>query len=140
MTLRNFYSRICHVCVYGHYKLRFFEYQFPLSAIRDGRLYRAEFPTFEKYLEVKWGMTGRRARMLMEATEITETISKSGTVVPLPANEAQARPLTQLDTKEEQVEAWRAANEKAKASDRPVTAKRYAVLFSWFSESLFFLH
>lgn len=39
-----------------------------------------------------------------------------------PKNEAQARPLAQLDTKEEQIQAWRSANEKAKLSERPVTA------------------
>jgi hypothetical protein len=68
---------------------------------------RAEFPTFEKYLEVKWNMSRPRAFQLMESAAIVSNLS---TVVDKPTSERQVRPLVELDTKEEQVQAWRAAN------------------------------
>lgn len=59
-----------------------------LVRIRDGRLYRQEYATFEVYCDRRWGFTDRRARQLMAAAEI-------GTTVPV-GTESQARELTGL--------------------------------------------
>lgn len=66
-----------------------------LLAIRDQRLYRHDYATFEAYCTERWGMSRPRAYQLMEAANVVGHLS---TIVdtPLPANEAQARPLTAL--------------------------------------------
>ena len=73
-----------------------------LMEIRDGRLYRAEYDTFENYCWERWGMGASRARQLISAAEIVENL-KSVTMVTqnvnntlLPQTERQTRPLTKL--------------------------------------------
>jgi hypothetical protein len=61
-----------------------------LSDIRDARLYRATHGTFEEYCRTKWNMTDRRARQLMDASEI-------GTIVPQITTESQARELARVE-------------------------------------------
>jgi hypothetical protein len=41
-----------------------------LSAIKKGQLYRARFPTFEQYCEMRWGMNRQRGYQLIDAFEI----------------------------------------------------------------------
>ena len=52
-----------------------------LLEIRDNRLYRESHKTFEDYCQEKWGMTDRRARMLITAAG-TMGIIETGTIVP----------------------------------------------------------
>lgn len=59
-----------------------------LMGIRDSRLYRAEFDTFEDYCQTRWSMSRRRAGQLVEAAQM-------GTMVPI-ENERQARALAPL--------------------------------------------
>lgn len=98
-----------------------------LLQIRDDRLYRAEYGTFEDYCRLKWGFSKRYANYQIEAAK---TISNLGTIVPnnepvflnnpatwpagfkLPETESQARPLTSLPA-EIQREAWQRAVETA---------------------------
>lgn len=87
-----------------------------LLTIRDNRLYREQAETFESYCQTRWGMSRRRANQLVEASKIAEDL---GTIVPKPANEAQARPLSQLPPEKRQ-EAWDRAVE---VSDGKPTAK-----------------
>lgn len=88
-----------------------------LMTIRDKRLYRQDYSTFEAYCQERWGMTHRRVNQLIAATE---TVNSLGTLVPtLPTNERQTRPLTQLPP-EQQAPAWQRAVEMA--GDNPVTA------------------
>lgn len=77
-----------------------------LATIRDERLYRSSHGTFEAYARERWGMERTRAYQLIDAAEVTASLS---TIVdtPKPANEAQARPLAKLKAKPEEVaEAW----------------------------------
>lgn len=93
-----------------------------LMAIRDGRLYREQFKTFEAYLENKWGIGRAHAYRLIEARKIVATLSPQGdnkTVV-LPTQEAVVRPLVGYKPEDQQA-AWTAV--VAKAGDGPVTAK-----------------
>lgn len=41
-----------------------------LAEIRDKRLYREKFPTFEEYARSRWGVTASRLRQLSRATEV----------------------------------------------------------------------
>lgn len=74
-----------------------------LLEIRDSKLYRAEFGTFEDYCRERWAMSRPRAYQLIEAAE---TVSGLSTIVDiLPKTESQARPLAKLEP-EQQREVW----------------------------------
>jgi len=84
-----------------------------LLEIRDNRLYRSDYSTFEDYCRERWGFSKRYANYQIEAAK---TMANLGTIVPiLPATETQARPLTSLQP-EQQREAWRYVVENAPAT------------------------
>jgi hypothetical protein len=89
-----------------------------LLSIRDQRLYRETYRTFEEYLHQRWDMSRPRAYQLIEASVVVEHLSTNVDTVPV--NEAQARPLTRL-APEQQQEVWREAVETAPPSG--ITAK-----------------
>lgn len=62
-----------------------------LAAIRDGKLYRERYQTFEAYCETRWEMTIRRAEQLMAAAEFGEKANNCS--LPIPAREGHIRPL-----------------------------------------------
>lgn len=76
-----------------------------LIAIREGKLYRGSYGTFEDYCQQRWGMVSSRARQLMSAAETIESLKSDTNVTLLPTNEAQARPLAKLEPPQ-RVEAW----------------------------------
>ena len=112
-----------------------------LARIRDKRLYRAEFKTFEAYCDARWKMTGRRARQLSdfflmrknleERTPEYDLADSAATgerraedsppyQSPLPENERVVRKLASRPPKEQR-EVWR---EAVKAADgKQPTAK-----------------
>jgi hypothetical protein len=94
-----------------------------LVNIRDKRLYRYKYGTFEEYCERRWGMTGRRARQLSDASRVIENL---GTYVPKPQTEGQARPLTALPAADQRP-AWEEAREVAKP-DEPTAKQVKAVV------------
>jgi hypothetical protein len=79
-----------------------------LLDVRDHRLYRIEYATFEDYCRVKWEITARHANRLMLAGEVVENLKSDQLVsnepVAVPVNEGQARPLAALKP-EQQVKA-----------------------------------
>lgn len=69
--------------------------------IRDSRLYRAEFKTFEEYCKGRWEMAERTANQLIVSSNVIENIGRNCVQTEImPANEAQTRPLTKLPPKE----------------------------------------
>lgn len=64
-----------------------------LAKVRDLRLYRDEYGTFEEYAEKKWSLTDRRLRQIIDASKVTRSLP-TGTIVP--ASEGQARELSGL--------------------------------------------
>lgn len=68
-----------------------------LLEIRDTRLYRANYGTFEDYCRTRWGFTARRAGQLIEAAAI-------GTIVPI-HNEGQARELARVH-EDDRADVW----------------------------------
>jgi len=75
-----------------------------LFIIRDKRLYRREFNTFEDYCQQKWALGKRYVNQLIQASEV---ISNLGAMAPiLPESERQVRPLTSLEP-EIQKEVWK---------------------------------
>jgi len=81
-----------------------------LMEIRDSRLYRVEYKTFEAYCREKWGMSKVRATQLIGAARISDNLVTN--VTKMPIREGQARPLTKLPTAK-QPEAWAKAVEIA---------------------------
>jgi len=84
-----------------------------LLAIREAKLYRLDYETFEEYCQERWGFTNEYARLNMRAAEVVKRIQETPTMVGvLPTTESQARPLTQLEP-EEQAVAWQRVVESA---------------------------
>jgi site-specific DNA-methyltransferase (adenine-specific) len=88
-----------------------------LLKIRDGRLYRAEFSTFEDYCRERWGFSDSRARQLIGAAQTVTNVTAAG--LPAPANEGQARALTAIP-EPERAEVWRETVERT--GGRPTAA------------------
>jgi len=77
-----------------------------LKEIRDNRLYKqALFESFEAYTRERWDMGKSHAYRLIKFYEVIYNLSPIGDK--LPANESQARPLTQLDSIEQR-RVWKA--------------------------------
>ena len=65
-----------------------------LLEIRDSRLYRSTHATFEDYCRDRWKM----ARNFANSQSCSGSwLPNLGTTVPIPTNEAQVRPLTDLE-------------------------------------------
>jgi hypothetical protein len=75
-------------------KLGFIEAGAALLKIRDGKLYRSTHSTFAAYCQERLKFSDRRARQIMDAVEVAESV-KSGTRVPL-LNEKAARELSSV--------------------------------------------
>lgn len=97
-----------------------------LMTIREKRLYRIGFKTFEDYCQVKWQITKRYVNYLIQSSEV---INNLGTIVPiLPKTETQVRPLTSLEP-EIQKEVW---TEVVKThGDNITAAKVQTVVNDW---------
>lgn len=83
----------------------FYEAGKALLEIRDRKLYKVRYGTFEDYCLNRWQMSRPQAYRLMNATSTVELLSPIGDT---PKAESQVRPLTPLEP-EQQVEAWQAA-------------------------------
>ena len=95
-----------------------------LREIRDDKLYKKKYGTFEEYAEQRWGWSGRHAYRMIEASErfqAIENVTKNGSFGHkiLPSNEAQVRPLTELSDAEA-VYVWGQVTEQ---HDRPTMQK-----------------
>jgi hypothetical protein len=125
-----------------------------LFKIRDNRLYRREYESFEDYLRRKWKISRTRGYQLIDAakvakdlagdktirvvaklvpprrewsneTEVTEPSPPTSTVVDtLPQRESQVRPLAGIPSRDQRREAWQQAVSSA-GGNQP-TAKQVA--------------
>jgi hypothetical protein len=102
-------------------KRTFVEVGNALMKIRDGKLYRADFDTFEDYCQKRWGWNSSRSRQLIGAAEVVNNIGSVTTGNTLPDTERMTRPLAKLEP-EQQREAWQRAQDRAQAEKRAVTA------------------
>lgn len=87
-----------------------------LLEIRDSRLYRADFSTFDEYCEEKWGWGSRRGYQLIIAAETVKTLPK--TCEPLVHTERAARELSKIPARKRE-----AVLEKIVDAGKPVTTK-----------------
>lgn len=84
----------------------FFKVGHALKEIRESRLYRLKYATFEEYCQKRWDFSRMRASQRIRATETFEALKNINPAL-LPACEYQIRPLTKLPP-QKQVEAWQA--------------------------------
>jgi hypothetical protein len=73
-----------------------------LAQIRDLRLYREEFGTFEDYCRERWDLSRAHAYRLVDAAGVAANLSPIGD---MPTSESQVRLLARLEP-EQQREAW----------------------------------
>lgn len=92
-----------------------------LMSIRDDRLYRVEYGTFEDYCRERWGMSNRHANRLVEAAEITLTLGPIG-----PTSESQARELSGL-APDVAAEVMQAAAESGKVTAASIRDARQTI-------------
>lgn len=91
-----------------------------LAAIRDGRLYRLEFETFEAYVAERWGWTRDRAYKLIAASEAAACVEN---FIHKPVTESHAAALAKAPATERPA-VWQEVVEESEATGKPVTAKR----------------
>jgi hypothetical protein len=101
----------------------FLEVGLALKEIRDKRLYRQRYDTFEEYCTQRWDFSRPRAYELCAASEVVCDLSAIADIRFLPENEAQARPLTRLKAPKHRRRAWLIALKTATAEGRQVTAR-----------------
>ncbi len=100
----------------------FLEVGLALKEIRDKRLYRSEYDTFEEYCVRRWDFTRQRAFQLCAASDVVAGLTTIVDKKFLPENEGQARPLTRLPGAAQRKRAWLLALKAARLQRRPVTA------------------
>jgi hypothetical protein len=65
-----------------------------LSEIRDKRLYRQSYETFEDYCRGRWNKSKTHVNRLIAAAEVVRNLTPMGVI---PASERQIRPLAKLE-------------------------------------------
>jgi hypothetical protein len=88
-----------------------------LLEIRDKKLYRIEYNTFEEYCKQKWQISRPRSYQLIEASLAIENVYPG---IQMPKNEKEVRPLTSLEP-EVQNAVWQETVEK---HGENITAKK----------------
>jgi DNA N-6-adenine-methyltransferase (Dam) len=76
-----------------------------LKQIQENKLYRADYSTFEQYLETRWGMSREQGYRNMSAATVAQNLLPIGNI---PTAESQLRLLSPLP-EEQQREVWRDA-------------------------------
>lgn len=86
-----------------------------LKSIKDGKLYKGTYKTYEEYCIQRWQITPQHANRLIRAADVVETIKSEPNGSVLPETEAQARALSKVKT-QYLSETWkRIQNETGKA-------------------------
>ncbi len=81
----------------------FFEAGKALAELRDRRLYRSTHGTFEEYCKDRFGYNRSRFYQLIDAAAVVDNLHKCPPFVDiLPTAEGQVRPLTKLETEQQQ--------------------------------------
>jgi len=89
-----------------------------LLEIKNARLYRKQYHTFEEYCIQRWKMSIRQAQRFIQSSKIASNIQQGDQSVALPTSEYQIRTLASLAPREQQ-EVWQELNEQ----DAPITGR-----------------
>lgn len=99
----------------------FIEVGMALKAIRDGKLYKAEFRTFEEYCSKRWNLSKTHVNRKIAAASIAADLTPIG--VEFPITESLVRPIIDLEP-DQQTKVWQQAVETAPKGK--LTAKHVA--------------
>lgn len=91
-----------------------------LTVIRDKRLYRAEFSSFEEYCRRKWNFSKSSANRFIAAHSVVGNVQDIDVEI-RPTAESQIRPLSLLKPSEQR-RVWKRVIEEVKQTNRPITA------------------
>jgi hypothetical protein len=67
-----------------------------LGELRNLRLYRVEFPTFEQYVRSRFGLARSSADQLIRSSQVAQSLIESGCALPANVTEAVIRPIASL--------------------------------------------
>jgi hypothetical protein len=98
----------------------FFEVGAALLRVRDLRLYRTEYRTFEEYCADRWGLARNRAYQLIDAAGVVQNVQNFGHEAP--TIESHAAALATLKDPEQQRQAWQQAVQRAQELGKKLTA------------------
>jgi hypothetical protein len=104
----------CERAIAGGLKA-FFEVGRALAMIRDSRLYRQSYASFQEYCQERWSISRFYGYRLMGAARVMERLLTIGNI-PLPRCEGQARMLTKVPA-ERVVPVWQLALELAEGKE-----------------------
>jgi len=90
-----------HELVIQRGKEQWFTVGMALRDIKERRLYRSAYTSFEEYLEKRWSISRSRAYQLISGVDVAETVSEQTT-----PSERQARELAKIDDVQERKEVW----------------------------------
>jgi len=93
-----------------------------LLAVRDARLYRQKYATFEEYCQKRWGMTPQHAGRLISGAKATANLEPIGSKF-LPENEAQVRPISDLPPAAQRA-VWQEVTDQTDEAAEKITALR----------------
>ena len=113
--------------IIGRNMLGVVEFGQALARIRDLKLYRADYETWEAYVAKRWEIKARTSYQYITAAEIFENVRNCAETAILPTNESQLRQLARLGDGD-QVQAWKEAVETA--PDGKMTARHVAGVVS----------
>ena len=82
-----------------------------LLKIKENKLYRKDFSTFEEYCKQRWDIGIRQSQRLMSASKVVQNLQEHDQSVVLPSSEYQVRALTKLPP-EIQRQVWKDVTEK----------------------------
>ncbi len=99
----------------------FYDVGTELRGIREQRLYRAEFGTFDEYCQMRWDWTPQRVGQLIAAANALDEIETLVSI--LPTRETHVRPLLALPETNTQAEVWSRVVEGAERHGQRITAK-----------------
>ena len=113
--------------IIGKNMLGVVEFGKALAKIRDLKLYRAQYETWEDYVARRWEIKARTSYQYITAAEVFENVRNCAQIENLPTNEFQLRQLSRLSD-EFQIQAWQ--NAVKTAPDGKVTARHVARIVS----------
>lgn len=113
--------------IIGKNMLSVVEFGKALATIRDLKLYRAGYETWEEYVANRWDIKARTSYQYITAADVFENVRSCAQIEILPTNEFQLRQLARLD-EQHQVDAWKQAVKKA--DDGKITARHVSMVVS----------
>lgn len=98
--------------VIGKNMISVVEFGQALATIREQKLYRERYETWEQYVAQRWEIKARTSYQYIAAAGAYENVRNCAQIDIFPTNESQLRPLTRLED-QDQAQAWRQAIDTA---------------------------